>query len=271
MVEKYHAREKVTVCQVQKLVGHQNIICQALPANCPFLVSLYRLTAALGTSHKLVKVGHQRRLNKETVNDLKMFWCFLSSTAHYIEHTVPFLVRRAVFADSLQLFADSSFEGFGCCFQNSWVQGFWSKTTVFNQDIIPNIAILELFAIVVALELWAEHVAGKCIMLRSDSTAMVGWLSRKQALIPAIPGRGQELDLQPNKSSKSPSDVTRKPTNASKADSTAIKPLATSLVCKRHDKFGNSNQNLAYRKKASKKTPRMKEVTRETLLLSIST
>ena len=185
MIDKYHAREKVTVCQVQRLVGHLNFISQALPAGRPFLASLYRLTAAPRASTKVVKAGHQRRLNKETVNDLKMFQHFLSSTSHNTEHTVPFMVRRATFADSLQLFTDSSFEAFGCCFQNAWAQGLWSETTVFHQDTMPNIALLKLFAIVMALELWALAVTGKWIILHSDSSATVGWLNRKRALIPA--------------------------------------------------------------------------------------
>ena len=165
------------------MVGHLNFISQALPAGRPFLVSLYRLTAAPRASRKIVKAGHQRRLNKETVNDLKMFQHFLSSTSHYTEHTVPFMVRRAIFADSLQFFTDSSFEGFGCCFQNAWAQGLWSETMVFRQDTVPNIALLDLFTIVMALELWTSEVTGKWIILCSDSSATVGWLNRKRALI----------------------------------------------------------------------------------------
>ena len=72
------------------------------------------------------------------------------------------------------------------------------------------------------------------------------------------PGRGQEPDLPSNKSSKSPSDVTRNPQMQVNLTPPAIKSVASSLVCKRHDKFGNSNQNPVYCKKASKKTPTRK-------------
>ena len=132
MVGLYHTHQKVTVRQVQWLVGHLNFICQALSTGRPFLVSLYHLTAAPAGSAKPVKAGHQRHLNKETIDDLKMFKRFLSDTAHYTEHSVPFLTRRAVFNDTIQLFADSSFIRFGCCFQNAWAQGLWADTTIFQ-------------------------------------------------------------------------------------------------------------------------------------------
>ena len=161
MVGLYHTRQKVTVKQVQHLVGHLNFICQALPAGRPFLVSLYRLTASPAGSAKPVKAGHQRRLNKNTINDIKMFKKFLSDTAHYSQHSVPFLARRAIFNDSIQLFADSSFVAFGCCFQNTWAQGQWADTSIFQQSVNPNIALLELFAIAMAVFLWATQLQGQ--------------------------------------------------------------------------------------------------------------
>ena len=122
MIARYHAREKVTVCEVQRLVGHLNFIGQALPVGHPFLVSLYRLTTAPAGSIKKVHARHQRHLNRETVEDMKMFQHFLSTTTHYTEHTVPFLVRRVIFNDTLQLFTDSAGSkslGFSSLFRNS--------------------------------------------------------------------------------------------------------------------------------------------------------
>ena len=114
-----------------------------------------------------------------------MFKRFLSDTAHYTEYSVPFLAHRAVFNDSMQLFADLSFLGFGCCFQNAWAQGQWADSTIFQQSVNPNITLLELFAIAVAVFLWAPQLQGKFIVLHSDSAATVGWLTHKRTPIPA--------------------------------------------------------------------------------------
>ena len=185
MVGLYHTHQKVTVKQVQQLVGHLNFICQALPTGRLFLVLLYHLTAAPADFVKPVKASHQRHLNKDTIDNIKMFKRFLSDTAHYTEYSVPFLSHRAVFNDSIQLFADLSFLGFGCCFQNAWAQGQWADSTIFQQSVTPNIALLELFAIAVAVFLWASQLQGKFIVLHSDSAVTVGWLTCKRVPIPA--------------------------------------------------------------------------------------
>ena len=87
----------------------------------------------------------------------------------------------------LQLFADASgarLNGFGCVYKDEWAWGTWAHTTIFNQ-ITPNIALLELFAIVVAVEIWAPQLAGKTIVLRSDNTATVACINTMKSEIPA--------------------------------------------------------------------------------------
>ena len=188
MLQQHDSRQKVTVRDIQKLAGHLNFICQALPAGRPFLASLYRLTASKPGVAKQVRAGHQRRINQETAADLRMFQRFLQEKADISEHSVPFLNRIATFQDSVQLFADSagnSHLGFGCVFKTHWAYGRWENTSIFKQGIVPNIALLELYAIVIALELWAPRLQGMHIILRSDSSATVGWLTRKRSPIPA--------------------------------------------------------------------------------------
>ena len=85
------------------------------------------------------------------------------------------------------MFADASgakANGFGCVYKNQWAWGTWAHTTIFNQ-ITPNIALLELFAIVVAVEIWAPQLAGKAIVLRSDNTATVACINSMKSEIPA--------------------------------------------------------------------------------------
>ena len=61
----------------------------------------------------------------------------------------------------------------------------WKETTLFDNDYKPNIALLKLFAIVVAVKLWAPKLAGKTITLRSDNTAIIAFINQMKADIPA--------------------------------------------------------------------------------------
>ena len=80
---------------------------------------------------------------------------------------------------------DRSSWGFGCFFQGDWRQGLWKDTNPFHNNYKPNRALLELYAIVMAVAVWAEKVAGKSIILRSDNTATVTFINRMRADIPA--------------------------------------------------------------------------------------
>ena len=108
----------------------------------------------------------------------------ISPAAH---RSVPFLVRRGLVVDQIQLFADSagaSHLGMGCIYGTRWAQGLWHDTTLFARGRCLNIALLELLAIVIALEIWAAQLQGSAIKLRSDNQATVGWLTWKHSDIP---------------------------------------------------------------------------------------
>ena len=186
LITVHEQRKKVTVKVIQQTAGSLNFICQALPAGRPFLASLYRLTR--GASGERRASGHHRRISKETSADLKVFQSFLADGAADEVKSVPFLARLEVFSDEIMLYADAAGNpagGIGCIFQDEWRQGLWCETTLFQGDFRPNIAILELLAIVAAVETWAPRLSGKRIVLRSDNTATVGFINSMKADIPA--------------------------------------------------------------------------------------
>ena len=61
----------------------------------------------------------------------------------------------------------------------------WCDTPLFNNGYKPNIALLELFAIVIAVDLWALELLGKAITLRSDNMGTVAFINNMKADIPA--------------------------------------------------------------------------------------
>ena len=186
MITAYRNRKPVQIKLIQKLAGHLNFICQAIPVGLTFMCGLYSLIAP--THGEKVKTGHHRRLNKDMHDDLEMFLSFLGELQPSFCRTIPFLVRRDLQDDQIMLFADASGSnrlGIGCVYQSEWAQGLWRDTTVFRDNPSPNIAVLELLAITIAFEIWAPQLSGSCITLRSDNQATVYWLNRKRTDIPA--------------------------------------------------------------------------------------
>jgi hypothetical protein len=76
-------------------------------------------------------------------------------------------------APSLELYTDAAADGFGAYFQGKWLHGKFTDVEVLS----GNIAWKELFALCVAVNTWAEHLAGKGILIHSDNTAVVAMIA----------------------------------------------------------------------------------------------
>ena len=181
----------------QQLAGSLNFLCQALPVGRPFLASLYRLTKFNNGEKR--RAGNHRTLPKETYLDLTMFKCFLDTYADEKLHTVPFLRRLSVDLDNIHIYADAAGaldKGLGCYYNGQWFQGKWQNTTLFHNGYTPNIALLELLAIVIAFDLWAPHLRGRTITLQSNNTATCNFINNKKGNIPAAMKLLRHLALQ---------------------------------------------------------------------------
>ena len=179
------SRVTITVREIQQVAGKLNFICQALPAGKPFLHDLYALTC--GTKGKPACQGHHKRISASVCSDM-MFKQFLLETAHLQVKSVPFLIKLGIDNDQIELYSDSAGaadKGFSCRFGVHWAQGFWSHTNLFTDTFSPNIALLELYAITVAFEIWALNLSGKSITLKSDNAAAVAMINCKRSDIPA--------------------------------------------------------------------------------------
>ena len=67
----------------------------------------------------------------------------------------------------------------GCVFGDQWAQGMWRDTDLFTPDFKPNIAVLELLAIVMA-----PRVTATSLVLKSDNQATVCWINSRRSDIP---------------------------------------------------------------------------------------
>ena len=189
-------KRNVTVKRVQQLAGSLNFICQALPAGRPFLASLYRMTRS--TTGVKLKVGNHMRISDETRDDMQLFQSFIQNNAHLSVQTIPFLHRLDLHSKEIQLFADAAGaadKGMGCVYQDQWFYGPWVQTNLFEGDFTPNIALLELLAIVTAFDLWAPDLQGKSILLRSDNMVTCHMINKSKAEIPAAMALIRHLTL----------------------------------------------------------------------------
>ena len=197
MIQAFHTRSrKTTVKKIQKLAGSLNFICQALPVGHPFLCSLYRLTRG-PTRHK-AKSGNHRKIMVETFHDLVMFQSFLDQTAHISRYSIPFIDKLELVSSEAEFYADAAGaadKGLGCCYGHHWFQAQWTQTTLFQGGFTPNIALLELLAIVVAFHIWGHNFARKTLVLRSNNTATCNMINKKKANIPAAVDLLRKLTL----------------------------------------------------------------------------
>ena len=179
---------KVQVKSIQKLTGLLSFICRAVPCGWPFLRRLYNLQAKAysphtNTSHPKPKPHHKVRLDKGSRQDLLMWRQFLSNPTFQIHREVKFIQLLAgnqgpqIFADA----AGSALLGFGCVYPEKgvWSHGHWPLCFFKHQT--PSIALLELFTIVIVVEMWAPLLQGKQICLRSDNEATVFCLNKKSS------------------------------------------------------------------------------------------
>ena len=161
-------KKKVMIKQIQKAAGTLNFLCQAFPAGRPFLQSLYKLTRAHRPG-QLVKQHHHCSITAEVAADMTMFRSFITECVAECVKTVPFLSRLGIYNMDLQLFADAAGNyatgGLACLFENQWTAASWKQTNIFHYGFRPNIALLEMLAIVMAVEIWGPCLAGKTIIL----------------------------------------------------------------------------------------------------------
>ena len=81
---------------------------------------------------------------------------------------------------TLKLFTDSSGLGYAACFVDQWFFGEWSSQWWKDQHIM----ILELYPIVLALEVWGELLQNKRIMIMTDNQALVPVINKQTSKDP---------------------------------------------------------------------------------------
>ena len=157
-------RQKLTLQELQSLIGLVVFTCAVVPLGRTFLRRLIDLTKGLKKPH------HKRRLSKEARADLAAWSLFLE---HFIG-TSLFLDDTWQTSATLQLYTDASGIGFGGTFGTKWFSEKWTDEWKDYQ-----ISVKDVFPIVVAVAILGQAMANKKVRFFSDNMAVVQVINKQ--------------------------------------------------------------------------------------------
>ncbi|XP_052062798.1 uncharacterized protein LOC127702580 isoform X1 [Mytilus californianus] len=165
-------KEKITLRELQSIIGTLNFACAVVIPGRAFLRRLIDLTIGVKKSF------HRIRMTKSVKQDLNTWQNFLKN----FNGKSLILSDRWLTSDQLHLFTDASGTyGYGALFGSQWFLGKWD--TKWQKQ---NIAFLELYPIVLAVEIWGHRFENQCIYFHTDNIALASVINKqtsKDALI----------------------------------------------------------------------------------------
>ena len=157
--------KKVTLKELQSLIGLLNFACAVVKPGRAFLRQLIDLMIGIRSAHHLI------RLTSEAKVDLRLWLSFLSQ----FNCQSFFLNDKWLNSRKLKLFTDASGAlGFGAIFDNHWCYGRWP-----NEWAYTNIAILEFYPNVLSLFLWGHEMQNRCVLFFTDNEALVHIINKQ--------------------------------------------------------------------------------------------
>lgn len=164
-LNKFRSFKKCTKRQLLSLIGKLSFAAKVIKPGRLFLRYMINLSTTVS------KLDHFIYLNKEVHLDIE-WWV----KALDIHNGVVFIQDKFISSKDLQLFTDASGIGFGGIYGSQWFYAAWPEK--FTRDFI-DINFKELFAIVVAFEIWGPHFTNKQILFNSDSEVVCNlWRNR---------------------------------------------------------------------------------------------
>lgn len=158
-------RKKVTLRELQSLIGLLNHACCVVVPGRAYLRRLIDLTKGKTKPH------HYIRLNKQARLDMHAWSNFMES-----------FNGKSIFLDEvwensvkLHLYTDASGSlGYGAICGTEWFYGQWADCSLEKHDITFK----ELFPITLAMEVWGSKFTNKCISFHSDNMAVVDIINK---------------------------------------------------------------------------------------------
>ena len=159
LIDNFLSRTTVTLKELQSLNGMLNFSCGIIAPARAFCRRLYNLSIGVSKSYYRIK------MTKSVKSDLQVWKSFLLE----YNYKTFFLDYKWKNSNILRLETDaSSTIGFGARFENRWLAGTWEP-----KCLRMNIALLEIYPIYLALVVWKDYFANKCINIFSDNMSVV--------------------------------------------------------------------------------------------------
>ncbi|KAK3107485.1 hypothetical protein FSP39_015569 [Pinctada imbricata] len=170
-LKRVQNKRKVTLQELQSLIGLLNFACSVVIPGRTFLRRLIDLTRGIQKPH------HFRRLNSKARADIQAWLIFIK----HFNGKALILEDKWYTSSHLNLHTDASNIGFGGTFQTQWFYGSWNYEWT---DL--HITVKELFPIVLALELYSYIIENNCIEFFLDNMAVVHIINKQTSKDPVI-------------------------------------------------------------------------------------
>ena len=159
------SRKKVTLKELQSLIGLLNFACSIIKPGRVFLRRLINLTIGV------IRPTYFIRLTLEVKKDLRIWQQFLTS----FNCQSMFLEEVWTSSGALCFYTDAAQScGFGTIFGTHWTYGRWPDKWK-QQDI----SVLELYPIVLGVHLWAARLKNKRVLFYSDNESVVHVINKQ--------------------------------------------------------------------------------------------
>ena len=122
-------------------------------------------------------------VDRDTKEDTEVWLDFLEKDPMVVCR--PFVdCAKVLVADQLRWFTDASggeSNGLGCVFNEKWCYTAWEKN--FIKKYSPSIEFLELYAVTVAVVLWAKYLKDKRVVIFCDNLSVVHMLNESTSYL----------------------------------------------------------------------------------------
>ena len=126
---------------------------------------------------KDLKQHYHVKVDQELKADCMVWWHFLKRPDAYSRPFMDFTNKLS--AVEINFYTDASGaedKGFGCVFDRSWTFGVWEQG--FIKQFRPSIEYLELFGVATAIELWANWLENRRVVIFCDNKSVVDMLNQ---------------------------------------------------------------------------------------------
>lgn len=162
-------QKKVTLTELQSLIGLLNFAWQAIRPGRAFCRRLIDATMGVSQPHHFIRVTQSMK------EDITMWFEFID----VLNGTSFFLDQRWSDSTFLELFTDAvGGFGMGTFFKGRWAWSAWPREW-HSSGIVKDITFLELLPIVIAIKLWGPELRNKKVLFRSDNKAVVDIVNKQ--------------------------------------------------------------------------------------------